>query len=1300
MHSWIVGVAAVAAMLAVPVGLRAQTYTITATSPSGILTTANGQSLILSGTLPTDFTAVTGYSFCFYAGGFGASATPLAPTSTTPVTINVPASTIQSIPSQSFNNAVYNATVYVVKNTIAVPTSCAGGAPDPTVSNALTVPIETVPSIVSYSLFSIPQTNPGTNIQPPPYSINLLGGGFQPTSTVNFAWAGGNGNGAIVKYVSQFSMVVTFPTIPAGVTSITPTVCNAFGCGSSPAISLTALQASSGTLAATPSPATVQQSVLLSSVFTPSKAPVQVNGAPSGNVVYSSGGVTIGTGHLLLDKATATLNTASTENLTVGPQTPLFKADFNGDGLPDIAFLDTSATPQAHIELGGTPYGTFQSEILIPLSSCVGSNSMAAGDLNRDGFTDLVVNCVDDSGANHVYAMLSNGDGTFAAPVAVSGIDGAQIALGDVNGDGKLDLVVYGLLVPFGTSCAAVCPSGFAIFTGNGDGTFTFSTQFITTATPYVSFQLADIDADGFPDVVGFNNGGTANSIDIYRNSQSGTTFGVESGGASTPTTSVTLQNGATGYFNMVVADFNQDGRPDLALTYLTDTSPLSEGIQIALNTSPIGGASFGPITSTNVGQDVRGLAAADFNGDGINDLVLVTATGGALFYEGDGKGAFANTYPNLTLPDNSVLSLLPLDINDDGYADLAVINTSEGSNFPLVSYITSGSADASFSYTPTQAGQQNLTGAWAGNVDFTGSSANFALTVNAAGSNTSIGGSLNTTTYGQSVTLSSAVTSSAATGTPTGTITFLDNGTPLTTVNMTGGAASLPIATLPVGKNLISAVYSGDTVFAGSTSGTFTVSVNRAIPTINWTAPAAITYGTALTATQLNATATGPLGAVAGTFVYTPVAGTVLGAGSNQALGVTFTPTDGTDYTTSTGGTTITVNKATTTVTWTQPANIIVGTPLSATQLNATATGPQGAVAGTFVYTPASGTVLQAGANQALSVAFTPTDATDYSTATGGTTINVIALAIGQLTPASVTIGSAATTVTLTGTGFLPNSVVSINGAAVATTYISPTSLSVVIPAANLLTAQTLKLTVNDPTQGQTSTAASFAVVAPAAQATFTGPTTVQPAQQPTLNFTLTAYPVPITGTVTLTFAGNGGVDDPSIQFSTGGRTQTFTIPANSTTTPTIQLQSGTDAGTITVTLTLSAAGQVITPASVVPVVINLPAAPPVVTSMTLTRSGDTLTANIMGYSNTRDLSQATFTFTGANGDAVTDPQVIVPATALFTAWFSNATSQQYGSTFLYTQEFNLNNPATSIGSVAVTLTNSTGTSTSATAQ
>ncbi|WKZ60950.1 MAG: MBG domain-containing protein [Cyclobacteriaceae bacterium] len=180
----------------------------------------------------------------------------------------------------------------------------------------------------------------------------------------------------------------------------------------------------------------------------------------------------------------------------------------------------------------------------------------------------------------------------------------------------------------------------------------------------------------------------------------------------------------------------------------------------------------------------------------------------------------------------------------------------------------------------------------------------------------------------------------------------------------------------------------------------TVQITVNKANPEITWSNPSAITYGTALSATQLNASAN-----VAGTFTYTPAAGTILNAGANQVLSVNFVPTDNANYNAIGATALITVNKATPIVTWSNPAAITYGTPLSATQLNATAS-----VAGSFIYAPGMGTVLNAGANQALSVNFTPTDALNYNSVNGTTvfiTVNKATPTVTWNNPAAITYGT-----------------------------------------------------------------------------------------------------------------------------------------------------------------------------------------------------------------------------------------------------------------------------------------------------
>jgi hypothetical protein len=171
-------------------------------------------------------------------------------------------------------------------------------------------------------------------------------------------------------------------------------------------------------------------------------------------------------------------------------------------------------------------------------------------------------------------------------------------------------------------------------------------------------------------------------------------------------------------------------------------------------------------------------------------------------------------------------------------------------------------------------------------------------------------------------------------------------------------------------------------------------LAVNQATPSITWPTPAAIPYGTALSIAQLNATAS-----VAGSLAYTPVAGTVLTAGSHL-LSATFAPTDTTDYTPAAGQVTLQVNKVIPVISWT-PAALPRGKSLGAAQLDATASVP-----GSFTYTPPSGTVITT-TKQILSLIFTPTDITDYNTASMSVPLTVTTGPLASVSPSSINFGS-----------------------------------------------------------------------------------------------------------------------------------------------------------------------------------------------------------------------------------------------------------------------------------------------------
>jgi len=214
-----------------------------------------------------------------------------------------------------------------------------------------------------------------------------------------------------------------------------------------------------------------------------------------------------------------------------------------------------------------------------------------------------------------------------------------------------------------------------------------------------------------------------------------------------------------------------------------------------------------------------------------------------------------------------------------------------------------------------------------------------------------------------------------------------------------------------------------------------------------------------------------------------------------------------------------------------------------------------------------------------------------------------------------------------------------------------------------------------------------------------FTGLTdVVEPAQQPRFQVSLaSAYPLPIAGQITLAFTPDAVIprDDPSIQFSTGGRTASFTIPANSTAAvPDFTIQTGTVAGTIQLTVTLWQGDTDITPVPVPSRTIRVNRLPPSVATsgVRVVRSASAFEVQITGYSTPRQVTQATFRFASARGAALQGAEITVPVESVFTAWYQDAASTQFGSQFRYAQPFTVQGDASAISSVTVTLTNAQG--------
>ena len=216
----------------------------------------------------------------------------------------------------------------------------------------------------------------------------------------------------------------------------------------------------------------------------------------------------------------------------------------------------------------------------------------------------------------------------------------------------------------------------------------------------------------------------------------------------------------------------------------------------------------------------------------------------------------------------------------------------------------------------------------------------------------------------------------------------------------------------LAAGTHTLSVIFnSADTTDYAAVQATVQLTVAKAKPTtITWPAPAAISHGAALSAAQLNATASVP-----GIFVYTPAAGEILPRGTHT-LSVTFTPAD-VNFPEVQATVQLTVTKAMPVITWPAPAPISYGTVLSFTQLNAAAS-----VEGTFAYTPAAGEMLAAGTHT-LSVTFTPRDSSDDAQAQASAQLTVTKATpiITWPSPAHISYGTPLSAVQLDATALIP---------------------------------------------------------------------------------------------------------------------------------------------------------------------------------------------------------------------------------------------------------------------------------------
>ena len=389
------------------------------------------------------------------------------------------------------------------------------------------------------------------------------------------------------------------------------------------------------------------------------------------------------------------LNQSISSGYSAGPS-----SDFNGDGKLDL-LLVAPGTPGAIAILPGNGDGTFQSPVTysVPIASYI-----VLGDFNGDGKPDIAVSG-GASGSGEVSILINNGNGTFKSPVNYSISGNVQaLATADLNGDGKLDLVVSS----GGTSAT------ISVLLGNGDGTFGSPNVYTSNLLSVYSatITVADFNGDGKPDLAVTNSEGPANAVAIVLGNGDGTfqnppllysagllpagVVSLDVNGDGKPDLAVAGGYGVLSYFSLttlinrgdgtfpnsitypvlqfpysaVVGDFNGDGHLDIATTSFTQTG----GVSVLLGK---GDGTFQAHLDSPTGQSPTAVAVGDFNGDGKLDLVVAasTPTSGLLStLIGNGDGTFQNKISQTVSA--SPGSLVVGDFNGDGKLDVAGINT------------------------------------------------------------------------------------------------------------------------------------------------------------------------------------------------------------------------------------------------------------------------------------------------------------------------------------------------------------------------------------------------------------------------------------------------------------------------------------------------------------------------------------------------------------------------------------------------------------------------------------------------
>jgi hypothetical protein len=280
-------------------------------------------------------------------------------------------------------------------------------------------------------------------------------------------------------------------------------------------------------------------------------------------------------------------------------------ADLDHDGALDL-IVSSTITPQIDLFFNGGK-GKFLTNSILPLDvvSPGGAKSLAVGDLDGDGATDLVAvletRGVTQPESNKVQLFRNQGDGSFAAPTLLQDtLSPLVVVVSDFNGDNSLDLAISQQEGPTGAPSSSV-----ALFFNNGAGEFQLSSSFdLLEERQPESLQKGDLDADGDEDLF------VGRPSSLFLNNGLGQ-FQFRDPGFVLPQES--------GFPGPTLGDFNADGLLDILVS--SPGNDDNSTWQVAQNQ---GDATFVLLPSIEAQFHSQSVAAGDFNGDGALDFGLV----------------------------------------------------------------------------------------------------------------------------------------------------------------------------------------------------------------------------------------------------------------------------------------------------------------------------------------------------------------------------------------------------------------------------------------------------------------------------------------------------------------------------------------------------------------------------------------------------------------------------------------------------------------------------------------------------